>query len=136
MSDLFLSFSNSDRDEVDVVYDLLTCEGFDVWKFDNNVKPGESWEEAIEYALNEAKCVIVFWTKCSVRSEEVINEAYFAHKKKKLLPVLLERSVIPYRYDRLQHIDLVDWNQSPAYSGFCSMTEHIRWLLNHNPIHP
>ena len=54
------------------------------------LRAGERFNDVIENALNEAKCVIVLWSKRSVQSLYVKDEATHALNRKKLVP----------RYDR------------------------------------
>ena len=47
----------------------LESEGWTVW-WDPKLRAGEHSDDVIEKALNEAKCVIVMWSKRSVQSRD------------------------------------------------------------------
>ena len=47
----------------------LESEGWTVW-WDPKLRAGEHFDDVIEKALNEAKCVIVMWSKRSVQSRD------------------------------------------------------------------
>ena len=47
----------------------LESEGWTVW-WDPKLRAGEHFDDVIEKALNEAKCVIEMWSKRSVQSRD------------------------------------------------------------------
>ena len=57
----------------------------------------------IEKALNEAKCVIVLWSKRSVESLYVKDEATHALNRNKLVPVMIEEVELPFRLRDFTH---------------------------------
>src|SRR6202012_614517 len=88
MPDLFLSYARDDRAAVQQFADVLQREGFEVW-WDLALNPGEAFDQAIERALDEARAVIVLWSKASVNSRWVRAEATQAQASQRLRPVVI-----------------------------------------------
>ena len=109
MTDVFLSYSSIDRERVRKVYDALIAEGFDVF-WDQEVPPGRNWDSWIRQHLEAAKCTVVFWSKHSVVSDNVVHEATMAKNAGRLLPVLLcylKPQQFPMGHYTLQAVPLV-----------------------------
>jgi hypothetical protein len=69
--------------------DALEKDGWTVL-WDPKIRTGEHFDKVVEKALNEAKCVIVMWSKRSVQSRYVRDEATYAMDRHKLVPVAIE----------------------------------------------
>jgi hypothetical protein len=74
VSDIFISYSKSDRAKARVLAKALESEGWSVW-WDPKIPPGKTFDEVIEQALDAARCVMVLWSKKSVSSDWVKTEA-------------------------------------------------------------
>lgn len=74
-SDIFISYSRSDRDRIRPLVEAPQDDGWSVW-WDGNILPGQPWSGAIESALREAKCVIVFWSRSSIESIYAAREIH------------------------------------------------------------
>jgi hypothetical protein len=108
MSDLFVSYASADRDRAKVVADVLAEQGWSVW-WDRTIPPGKQFDEVIEQALDDAKCVVVLWSAASVASTWVKTEAAEAMRRKILIPALIDGVKIPLEFRRLQAADLSNW---------------------------
>src|SRR5262249_2609828 len=58
------------------------------------LRAGEHFDDVIEKALSEAKCVIVMWSDRAVQSRYVRDEATYALDRKKLVPVAIENVIL------------------------------------------
>jgi hypothetical protein len=86
MADIFISYSQADREQVVKLGAYLESEGWTVW-FDKNLNPGEPYRDEIMKQLAQARAVIVLWTPNSIKSDFVRAEAGRAKADGKLIPV-------------------------------------------------
>src|SRR5262249_45975462 len=86
MSDIFISYSSTDRDQVRMLAAFLESEGYTVW-WDHNLVGGDSFRRRILEELTKARAAIVVWTENSIHSEWVLAEASQARKDRKLIAV-------------------------------------------------
>ena len=113
---IFISYSKKDKDLVGSIVDAIDFRtGYNIWK-DTRIRPGASFTHDIDEALKESICVVVFWSKNSVSSDWVIDEASRAKKAGKLIPVRIDDSEPPPGFGALQTIDLFEEPSLP-YSG-------------------
>ncbi len=94
MSDIFISYVREDEARVHELADALARLGWSVW-YDRALVPSEEYDERIEQELDAARCVIVVWSRESVKSKWVRAEAGAADDQGKLIPVTFESDVIP-----------------------------------------
>jgi hypothetical protein len=85
MSDIFISDKREEQAIARKLADALENKGWSVW-WDPKLRAGEHFDDMIEKALNEAKCVRVLWSEQSVQSRYVRDEATYALEKDKLVP--------------------------------------------------
>ena len=124
MSDIFISYKREEQATARNLANALESEGWTVW-WDPKLRTGENFDDAIEKALNEAKCVIVMWSSLSVNSEYIKNEATEALEQKKLVPVKIEDVNLPFRFKRIQTQSLLDWDGSRASRDFRKLVGDI-----------
>src|SRR5215472_637906 len=74
MADVFISYSQKDRDVAQGLADFLGDCGYDVW-WDYELVGGVKFRNTIKEQLAKAKAAIVIWTPNSVESDWVIEEA-------------------------------------------------------------
>ncbi|HEV7920743.1 MAG TPA: toll/interleukin-1 receptor domain-containing protein, partial [Thermoanaerobaculia bacterium] len=113
MADVFLSYAREDRDCAEQLARALAGRGWSVW-WDRRIQVGRSFSEIIERELDEANCVVVIWSRHSLASEWVQNEAAEAARRKALVPVRIEDVRLPLEFRRLQTADLLNWRNGFA----------------------
>jgi len=128
MSDIFISYKREDQATARKLANALESEGWTVW-WDPKLRAGERFNDVIESALNEAKCVIVLWSKRSVQSLYVKDEATHALNRKKLVPVTIEQVELPFRFEELHTPSLFNWDGSKDFSEFRRLVEDISTIL-------
>ena len=121
MSDVFVSYKAEDRKRVMPLVRALEAEGYSVW-WDEQIGGGAAWRHAIESELNAAKCVIVIWSKRSVRLEGafVQDEATRAQQRHVYVPVLIDKVQVPLGFGETQALPLTGWRgdrTSPHYEA-------------------
>ena len=62
MSDIFISYKREEQATARKLANALESEGWTVW-WDPKLRAGDHFDDVIEKALNEAKCVIVMWSQ-------------------------------------------------------------------------
>jgi MTH538 TIR-like domain (DUF1863). len=129
MSDIFISYKREDQATARKLANALESEGWTVW-WDPKLRAGERFNDVIESALNEAKCVVVLWSKRSVQSLYVKDEATHALKRKKLVPVTIEQVELPFRFEELHTPSLLNWDGSKEFSEFRRLVEDISTIVS------
>ena len=109
--DLFISYSQKDLAVIKNLTAFLKQQGWSVW-FDQNIRPGTSFDRVIEEALQNARAVIVAWSRSSVNSDWVRAEAAYAQENSKLFPVRLDDTPLPLRFIHVHTLNLSDWDGS------------------------
>lgn len=88
MADIFISYSQKDRDIAKKLAAVLEGNGFTVW-WDYDLVGGVKFRQEINRELASAGAVIVLWSEYSVVSDWVLDEAEEAKASRKLVPVRL-----------------------------------------------
>ena len=103
---IFFSYSRSDSPFALTLAKDLREAGADIWIDQLDIPAGTHWDAAVEKALNSAAYVLVILSPASTASTNVMDEVSFALESgKKIIPVLLEDCLAPFRLRRLQRID-------------------------------
>ena len=105
MADIFISYARSNRSQAEALATTLETQGWSVW-WDTRLKGGDLFDERIEEELDAARCVVVLWSKDSVKSRWVRTEANEGMNRKILIPVLVEPVRQPLAFRLIQAIDL------------------------------
>jgi hypothetical protein len=128
LSDIFISYKREDQPAARQLADALEREGWTVW-WDPKLRAGEFVDDVIERALKESSCVVVIWSKLSVNSQYVKDEASYALDREKLVPVSIDEVQFPFRFARLHTPRLIGWSGSQADKEFRKLVEAIALLL-------
>lgn len=107
MADIFISHAREDRERAKALADALTKRGWSVW-WDGRMPVGRPYSEVIEHELAAARCVVVLWSKVSVKSQWVQNEAAEGAARGVLVPALIDDARIPLEFRRLHTANLAD----------------------------
>ncbi len=83
---VFVSYSSADRVRANGVADALVALGHEVF-IDKQLAAGEGYRGRLEAEIRRSDVVVVLWTKNSIVSSWVKEEAEFARTAGKLLPV-------------------------------------------------
>src|ERR1043166_4950119 len=89
MADVFISYSQKDREVAKALGDFLTEHGYDTW-WDYGLVGGVKFRNAIKGELSTAKAAIVIWSAHSIESDWVIEEAEEAKYSNKLIATRVE----------------------------------------------
>jgi len=128
MSGIFISYKREEQRVARKLAVALEKEGWSVW-WDPKLRAGEHFDDVIEKALNEAKCVVVIWSESSVQSRYVRDEATYALDRNKLVPVAIENVSLPFRFRGVHTLRLVGWDGSKDNSEFRRLVEDIAAIV-------
>ncbi|WGK64981.1 TIR domain-containing protein [Croceiramulus getboli] len=129
MHDIFISYAKADYEIANIIADALSQEGFETW-WDVSIPTGSTFDQAIEYAVVNAKCVIVLWSENSSKSEWVHVEAAEGKARNILVPILVSETEIPFAFRRRQTADLRPWLKDRNHPSFERVLDDIRRLCD------
>lgn len=109
MASVFLSYAREDAAKAKALSTALQKAGHDVW-WDRHIHGGSEFAGEIQAALNSAQVVLVLWSRASVGSEWVRDEATEGRDSGRLLPVALDESKAPLGFRQRQSIDMAGWS--------------------------
>ena len=133
MSDIFLSYSSEDLPRLRGLIRALEQHGWSVW-WDRTILPGRTFDQAIEEALDAARCVMVVWSQHSVLSDWVKTEAAEGARRAILVPVLLDEVRVPLEFRRIQAARLLDWHDTGPHPEFDRVLLAVTHFLGPPPL--
>ncbi|MCL6683067.1 toll/interleukin-1 receptor domain-containing protein [Sphingomonas alba] len=122
MAAVFLSYDRDDTSKARLIAVALERAGHEVW-WDLHVRGGAQFSLVIEEALKAAEAVIVLWSRSSVKSAWVRDEAAAGRDSGRLIPVSLGEIEPPMGFRQFQTVDFSRWK------GRSNSTE-LRQLLS------
>lgn len=128
MTDIFLSYTERDRDKARRVAAVLGAAGWSVW-WDRRIPAGDTWRSVLERALEDMRCMVVLWSTRSIESEWVYEEASEGRRQGKLVPVMIENVRPPAGFREIQAADLTDWDGSPDFDGLKMLLTDLENML-------
>jgi len=132
MAEVFISYSRRDLERVRPIVGAIEDAEYSVF-WDRDVPPGLTWRQYIGNALEEAKCVIVVWSKNSIESDWVIEEADSARQRRILVPLTIEHVVPPLGFRAIQHEDLSEWQGELNHRGLIRILKSIATITGKIP---
>jgi hypothetical protein len=128
VSDIFISYASEDRERAGKLAQAFGAMGWSVW-WDRRIIVGQAYDQTIERELETARSIVVLWSKYSIASEWVRNEAAVGVGRGVLVPASLECVQLPLEFRRKQTADLTNWNGEPSHSGFQAVCEGVANVL-------
>ncbi len=129
IKDIFISYARKDLARVEPVVAALEQHGWRPIIDKKALKPGDTWPDEIQRALDSSRCVLVVWTCESVdldNHEWVKREAEAGEKKKILVALRLDDVDPPSAFEFIQYADLSGWNGDRAHPEFLKCIEAIK----------
>jgi TolB-like protein len=128
LPDIFLSYGHDDVAAAKRFAAGFEREGFTVW-WDESLRAGDSFDAAIESALEDAKAVVVLWSKSSVQSRWVRAEATLAERSKTFVPVMIEDCKRPIMFELTHTADLAHWKGEQGDKAWQTLLTDVRRLV-------
>jgi hypothetical protein len=132
MSEIFVSYAHEDLGMARQVAEALEAESWSVF-WDRTLLPGEDWSKKIGKALDEAKCVVVLWSRAAVESDWVTSEAGEAADQGKLAPAMIEKVRLPVQFRKIHAANLVGWDGTSSHHEFRNLVQGIARILGQEP---
>ncbi len=105
---LFLSYAHDDHAQAQRLAAALKRAGYTVW-WDALIEGGTRYAKTIDEALQAADAVIVLWSRRSVDSDWVRDEAAQGRERHRLVPLSLDGTHPPLGFRQIQMIDMSHW---------------------------
>ena len=128
MAHIFISYSSKDRSKTKTLASILEKNGLKVW-WDKNLAPGKAFDRAISKALDESESIVVLWSKNSVKSDWVLDEAYEGLERQILIPAMIDTTKIPFGYRRIQAVNLTRWQGADSAKGIKDLIKALQNLI-------
>lgn len=113
MADVFVSYASADRQFAERLAKAIADSGRTVW-WDRHIKGGAEFSRDIEQQLDEARHVLVLWSKEAVNSRWVRDEAGVAADSGRLVASTIDGTPPPLGFRQFQTIDLSNWTARNA----------------------
>jgi hypothetical protein len=114
---VFLCHSSNDKPAIRKLYQKLLADGFTPWLDEEDLLPGQDWQNEIARVLNSAEVILVCLSLGSISKtgyiqKEIKDVLDVADKQPDntifLIPVRLEKCTVPERLNRWQWVDLFE----------------------------
>ena len=109
--------------------DALSGHGWSVW-WDRQIQAGRTFDQVIAEALASARCVVVVWSRDSVASSWVREEADEGRKRGVLIPVLIDEISPPLGFGRIQAARMIEWDGDPESEAFQKLVADITAVID------
>lgn len=124
---IFLSYPREDREMAERINEILRTAGFEMWTFFSLTQEEQQDRELRrkhrQEGLEQASGVLVLVSKHFNRSVGVAQEIIYAqHRGKFILPVLIEKTEIPFQFLGTEVIDVTD----DFDTGMAQVVEQLR----------
>ncbi|MEQ1781396.1 MAG: toll/interleukin-1 receptor domain-containing protein [Hyphomonadaceae bacterium] len=135
MADVFISYRKADRAKAEALAKALKVENLDVW-WDTALETGQTFDEKIQAALEQAKAVIVIWSKESVKSDWVRAESSIGRERGILVPIMVQPVNIPVPFNLIHTADLIGWSGDRAHPGYRDVVKQVKTLAGKSHVAP
>jgi adenylate cyclase len=106
---VFLSYAREDVGAAKPLAEWIGQAGHEVW-WDRQIQGGSRFASEIDRELKDAEAVVVLWTKASLDSAWVQDEAAEGRDTGRLVPATIDGSRPPLGFRQFHTVDLTKWN--------------------------
>jgi TPR repeat protein len=135
MADVFISYRKADRAKAEKLAKAFKVENIDVW-WDEGLEAGQTFDEKIQSVLEQAKAVVVVWSKESVKSEWVRAESSVGRERGILVPVMIQPVNIPVPFNLIHTANLIGWNGDRAHKEYQEVVKQVKTLAGKQHVKP
>ena len=123
-SDIFLSYSREDARDVERLAAALQAAGYRCW-WDRELASGVHYLSETEAKLKAAKAVVVLWSKTSITSHWVADEAAAGRDDGRLAALSFDGSMPPLGFRQFQVTDFSSWKGGLDEAPFRSLLKGL-----------
>ncbi len=125
ISCVFVSYAHEDKMRAVSVIRALEQAGYEVW-WDGLIVAGTLFASSTEQALEAASAVVVLWSRDSVLSHWVRDEATIGRDRGRLVPVSLDGSDPPLGFRQFLFTDLSKWHGQADADEIRAVVQAVR----------
>jgi len=125
---LFLSYARADEAFARKVASALEQAGYTIW-WDALIEGGAAFGRSIAEALESADAVLVLWSKTSIDSDWVKDEAAQGRDRHRLIPLTIDGTLPPLGFRQYQTIDLSRWHGRRTAPQFAALERAVAAAL-------
>ena len=129
MADVFISYSRKDRERCNAIREALVALVVDVWS-DAGIGAGSAFDREIERQIEEARALLVLWSKDSVDSDWVRNEARTGKVRDSLIAVQIDPCELPLEFHSIQAELLPEGAQGSGNPTWLNLLTRLGGILD------
>lgn len=131
VTDIFISYATDDRAvAADLASQLHEEDGWEVF-WDRKIEAGAEWSQELQRRLENARCVLVLWSRNSRKSFWVQGEAAKAFERDVYLPVCVDDSGPPRLFRESQALSIKEWVNGREISALDQLRHAINSRIGH-----
>jgi hypothetical protein len=134
MAEIFISYARQDRAVAQRLAAVLEEQGWGVF-WDRRIEPGAEWNDEIQGALREARCVLVLWSNAAKDSFWVRGEAALAYERDVYLPLCIDGALPPRLFAHVQAASVQEWSSGHGAAELPSLVAAINSRIGPLPMH-
>jgi TolB-like protein/tetratricopeptide (TPR) repeat protein len=132
---VFLSYAREDKAIASALAQALSAAGLSVW-WDALIEGGAAFAQTIEAAIEKSDALVVLWSRASVASDWVRDEAAKGRDLGRLVPISLDGTAPPMGFRQYQVIDFSHWTKKPTAPEIDQLTTALSHVADRNIITP
>jgi len=132
-TNVFLAYSRKDQETAQQLIAALDHHDISVWWDVDSIPIGVDWEEYLYDQVSTVQCVVVLWSRASVKSKWVSYEAKLAARRNILLPVFIEEVQVPIDFSCYQAADLSHWDGAEHDPAFMMLLDAVHRSIKNAP---
>jgi len=115
--DIFMSYASEDLNRIGPSVRALERTGWTVF-WDRTIPAGKTSRQLIGDELAGCRCVVVVWSRVSITSEWVAEEAENGKQRRILVPARIDDVEPPFGFTGIQAADFRSWDGTAKAQSF------------------
>ncbi len=131
MGDIFVSYSGQDRERIMPLVRALQETGWSVF-WNGTIRDLDTSDRSIQSEIDDCRCMVVVWSKDSIRSSQVISQAYQGFLRHRLVAVAVDDVSPPYAFDSIEVVRC-DWSAKGQSKALNEVIAEISVIIGSSP---